>query len=498
MNTMKKYIAVFIIGLMALAGCEREVISGLDGSVDNRLNDLIDGYVKDLKDAEYGWMASVYTEEGYYQFWMKFEDNNVVRMYTDNLKYENQYKTVEQSSTYTFKALQRPTLVFDTYSYLSIINDPDTSISGAGSYNEGLITDFEFEVVEHSSPDKFIFMGRFNKVNVVFRRANAAELEGVKAGRLMDKLRSTYLDMDGKFVYCESGMNRVIAKLSGQRTTYMFWYNDAGEGSGATVDGSYSVSVDGTNDITFPMPVAVGLAEDNIELSGIKSDNNGVFNGFETASGDMLEAVVMDGNSLESELPLERIFYPGDQNKIYNALNIPGDIVTNMSGTAKSAFDLMDKFMFWGQDGFGFNLVTVDQRIYFSKVKDPISGELVDCISYYISPAGIGFGTVAGEISVIASYPTVIYTYPIRWETQYTDAPTFTILTTWNNNTPNASIYEMGPAAQVLSNLKGQTFQITWSNIKLNYGMVAQMERISPGENFVIGGVMYYRPNGEE
>ena len=115
---MKNVYSMLLLGMIAICpACEREIVSSLDNSVDDRINTLIDSvYLKTLKAAEHGWMASIGSSKGYYRFWMHFKDSNRVVMQTDNTMYISEFKGVPDTSTYTFKALQRPTLIFDTYS----------------------------------------------------------------------------------------------------------------------------------------------------------------------------------------------------------------------------------------------------------------------------------------------------------------------------------------------------------------------------------------------
>lgn len=194
---MKKYISILsLLCITAFTACETTVT--MDGSAGARVDAVIDSYYEVLAGAENGWIADVPTSEGIYRFHMAFTADNMVTMYTDNLYYEEEYKGIPETSTYNIRSMQRPTLSFDTYCYLAIINDPDDSISH-GSGNQGLETDFEFEVDHLSDDGVFYLTGRVNRVAATLRPATAEELASVKEGRLMDALNNATAYNAGKF-----------------------------------------------------------------------------------------------------------------------------------------------------------------------------------------------------------------------------------------------------------------------------------------------------------
>lgn len=186
---MKKYIRTILatLSLASLGACSETVT--LDGSVAQRVDAAINEYTEELSSADYGWLLNVMTSEGIYRFWCEFGNDNTVIMLTDNLRYP-ELNGVPGQSTYNMRAMQRPTLAFDTYTYISLINDPDNSISG-GNSNMGLGTDFEFEVVEFDAENEvFNLMGHVNKVKATLVKATREEAEAVMNGGLMEVLNN--------------------------------------------------------------------------------------------------------------------------------------------------------------------------------------------------------------------------------------------------------------------------------------------------------------------
>lgn len=208
---MKKTISIIalLFGLSFLTSCESTVT--MDGSVDARVDAVIKGYIETLADAESGWIFDVMTSEGNYRFYMEFTDDNMVTMYTDNLYYP-QWNGVPKTSTYNIRSLQRPTLSFDTYSYLAVINDPDNDISH-GSGNMGLQTDFEFEV-ETFTDGVFSLTGRVNRVAATLRPATAEESASAKSGGLMDVLTNAQQYRSGEYCYFMVGDTKVSLILN--------------------------------------------------------------------------------------------------------------------------------------------------------------------------------------------------------------------------------------------------------------------------------------------
>ncbi len=231
-----------------LAGCEETVIT-MDDSADARVDAVIKSYIAELAGAENGWIADVMTDEGYYRFHMSFTDDNKVTMYTDNFYY-TELNGVAKTSTYNIRSLQRPTLSFDTYSYLSIINDPDNEISG-GSGNMGLGTDFEFEI-EGYADGVFTLIGRVNRVDASLRKATAEEKASIEAGGLMSVIIDAITYQQGLNCYFPVGDVTVNVLFNGRSNT--FFYIDE-EGKMAEISGD--VKIEQNKNIALVEPVVI-------------------------------------------------------------------------------------------------------------------------------------------------------------------------------------------------------------------------------------------------
>ncbi len=179
---MKRSIIYLLCAVCGFWSCENKDETVFEKTADERLNEALGAYEKQLSGAQYGWNAVVYPGGGgSYGFYMKFDDKNRVGMYSD-FSLESG-KTIKESS-YRLKAMQTPTLIFDTYGYLHVLADPDGNIND-GADGDGLLSDFEFTIYPDSvTTDRMAFVGRKNKSKLVLTRATQAEQTAFNAGAL--------------------------------------------------------------------------------------------------------------------------------------------------------------------------------------------------------------------------------------------------------------------------------------------------------------------------
>lgn len=137
-------------------------------SVNERINEKMDLYQNYLSSAQYGWKAYLLTKSGLQKnFSFKFNDKN--RVWTT---LEDNVNNMEESS-YRLKYLQRPSLIFDTYSLLHKLADPDESIYN-GERGEGMESDFEFSILK-ASENHIELKGLFNESKLILIRAKSEE-----------------------------------------------------------------------------------------------------------------------------------------------------------------------------------------------------------------------------------------------------------------------------------------------------------------------------------
>jgi hypothetical protein len=171
----------FIAVLAVLSACKKEEATAFSQSPDERVNATLAKYQSLLTGAQYGWKAVVRpTGGGAYSFYMKFNNANRVAMYSD---FDSSTAVTQRESSYRLKALQQPSLLFDTYSYLHLLSDPNentitiqSNVNGVrgGRLGQGLHSDFEF-AIDSATTDRVFLTGRQHGTRAVLTKATQQE-----------------------------------------------------------------------------------------------------------------------------------------------------------------------------------------------------------------------------------------------------------------------------------------------------------------------------------
>src|SRR4051812_1899435 len=155
---MKKTLLYFFWAVLFFSSCKKDDQSVFDKSPDERLNEKLASYQSLLTGAQDGWKAFVTPDSGRsatYNFYFKFNSENKVVMVSE---FDSASAVTPKESSYRLKALQQPSLLFDTYSYLHVLSDPDAQNNG-GAYAVGLLSDFEFLFLT-ATTDSINLLGR--------------------------------------------------------------------------------------------------------------------------------------------------------------------------------------------------------------------------------------------------------------------------------------------------------------------------------------------------
>jgi hypothetical protein len=139
---------------------------------------------------------------GGYGFWFEFSSEGRVVMMAD---INNDCATEAYESSFRLEAVQRPSLFFDTYSYLHILSDPDPSVSG-GVIGEGLQSDFEFAFEKVSdNGDTIRLKGNQNATPLVLIKATGDEARAFHNGDVSTVMGGAHAYAKAhQFVYIQS------------------------------------------------------------------------------------------------------------------------------------------------------------------------------------------------------------------------------------------------------------------------------------------------------
>jgi len=181
-----KYFSFLLILLLAGIWSCNDDSDIFEQTTDKRINEKVSAYQQELLAAQYGWKAIIYPAGGgVYSFYFKFNDQNRVVMYSD---FGSESATKSKESSYRLKAMQTPSLIFDTYSYLHVLADPDPNING-GSYGEGLQSDYEFSFNNDTlNTENITLTGTKNQSKLVLIKATQEEAAAYGNGGLAKSL----------------------------------------------------------------------------------------------------------------------------------------------------------------------------------------------------------------------------------------------------------------------------------------------------------------------
>ena len=136
---MKKVLIIVFIITACLSSCKKADKPAFDKSADERLNETLAAYQTQLSGAQNGWKGFIATDSGRgstYSFYFKFNNANRVVMLSD---FDSVSAVTPKESSYRLKALQQPSLLFDTYSYLHVLSDPDETVNGGTLWSRIII-----------------------------------------------------------------------------------------------------------------------------------------------------------------------------------------------------------------------------------------------------------------------------------------------------------------------------------------------------------------------
>jgi hypothetical protein len=271
---MKKHLLYLFLFALALGSCKKDKTEPILGNVDDRLSETLTAYQTQLAGAQFGWKGYLLTDTKVLAtFLFSFTDKNRTTMSAD-------YEPTPNESSYRLKALQRPTLLFDTYSILHLIADPTPS-KFDGEIGAGYYSDFEFAFLS-ASADTIKLEGTFNKSKLILVRSKSAA-DNASAFTAPDDMTATLSKLRTYFKRATLGGLDCEVKLDPNRRVLGFDYLEAGVLKTAT--SNYFVS--GTSLILFS-PLVIG----STTITGL----NGV--SFDAATGS-ISASTSGGGSLQ-------------------------------------------------------------------------------------------------------------------------------------------------------------------------------------------------------
>lgn len=174
---MKK-IGLYIIALFAMAGCQKhEAEMIFDKKPEERMDERLTELRDLLTNAPNGWKASLNTTgKGAYGFYVDFREDMTCSMVSD---LTSETSSTLHSSTYRVIWAMNASLVFDTFNYVTMLQEPSSSFGGTAP--NGYQSDIEFEYVK-SSGDSVYMRGKKYLNDLVLVKASAEESKEFESG----------------------------------------------------------------------------------------------------------------------------------------------------------------------------------------------------------------------------------------------------------------------------------------------------------------------------
>ena len=259
---MKKVLHYILILSVVLAACNKDTDMVFEETTDERIAKTLTGFQTALSQAP-GWKLFVYPsglksqdiEVGGLTYYVKFTDANRVTMVSD---FSIDMATTPKESGYRLKAVQRPSLIFDTYSYIHVAADPDPEVSSSPAPQPGFGwgTDFDFSFTETTVTDTIRLKGNFNGSDAIMIKVTKAEIDAAFAGGLASIVNrtSTYANAT-PFIVLPGGSNlKINVAFDLYLYVITFSYIDA-TGNIITINAPFSHTTTGLH---LKAPVSVG------------------------------------------------------------------------------------------------------------------------------------------------------------------------------------------------------------------------------------------------
>lgn len=237
------YIYIMLI-ICLMTSCKKNTTPVFD-DLDSRVGTAVKLDQAMLITPEYGWKATIYPKGGKgYLMYFKFTADGKVTMLSD---FNNTTATVPAESTYRLKALQRPTLIFDSYNYIHMLADPDGTVNG-GPTGTGLKSDFEFAITSTTSGDSLKIEGVVNGNIMTMVKLTAADAAKILAGNIKTRMdeNAAYVNANRyPYLQFEDGLKATVTIDPATKSVKFSYLDDKNVAVNATV--TYATSLTGLN-----------------------------------------------------------------------------------------------------------------------------------------------------------------------------------------------------------------------------------------------------------
>lgn len=249
---MKKLFLIYCAGLLLLTGCQKNEVDLLfNGLPEERMNDRLTELRTKLLDAPNGWKASLNTTgKGGYGFYLNFKPGANVEMLGD---LNETTGTQLSESTYRVIWAMNASLLFDTFNYITMLQEPSSNYGGTAP--NGYQSDIEFEYIR-SSNDSLYLRGKKYLNDLILVKASSVEKASFLAGKMNDLrvgLISYFQTKFNNYIEVDGIANKVEVNFNTPNKSYTAQYIDT-DGSVKSFSGKFHFDANGLN---FSVPVTI-------------------------------------------------------------------------------------------------------------------------------------------------------------------------------------------------------------------------------------------------
>jgi hypothetical protein len=312
-----KQLLYIISAAILFTACKKDTVKVFEETPEERMSARIDELNTALIGAEHGWKAFLTTSaRGGYGFYMDFDPSQSLVMVAD-LNDESATKT--NTSTFRIKWVMNATLIFDTYNYITMLQDPVPSVYG-GAAGSGLQSDVEFEY-QRMNGDTIVLRGFKYKNDLVLVKVTAEQKNRYLSSAFkanIDAITSFFVAKLNNYINVKGIGNQVEFILDKSTKVAKFQYLD-GNGAVVQVSAKYSYEDQGIN------------FEEGFTLNGITFVKGKIENGeFVLYTADGTKYVLKQNATPILPMPL-MFAYNGTYRELYIGSSLPAGVTSGFN-----------------------------------------------------------------------------------------------------------------------------------------------------------------------
>ncbi|WGQ13301.1 DUF4302 domain-containing protein [Sphingobacterium faecium] len=183
---MKRIVYICFAAVLFM-GCSKDKTDlTFEATPEERIGEKLAEVKSALVSAPFGWIAGMGTSaKGGYGFYIKFDEDDKLTMLSD---YSAESATKSVASTYRVKWGSTASLIFDTYNYITLMQDPVPGVAG-GAAGKGYQSDIEFNF-DRISGDSVIFIGKKYLNPLVLIKATEEEQNKYQAKSFLEDIEN--------------------------------------------------------------------------------------------------------------------------------------------------------------------------------------------------------------------------------------------------------------------------------------------------------------------